>query len=258
VEWSGGPIILVIDALDEWENEAGRKVLMEALSKGFSDLPPFIRVVVVSREEADIQRILGSHSAVYQYPLSIDSTINKADISEFIRWGLDQIHVKNKYLGADWPGDDKSRALTDSAGVLFVWASTACLYIDRHDPDQRLEELITQQSNIDSSEPFAQLDRLYKTGLQSASLWNQGPSFHSDCCNILGAILCARIPLSCSMLDSLLALPRSRPCLLAISRLGCVLRIGEMEGIRILHPSFHDYLSKRCSAEPWSINIMKN
>src|SRR5258707_14262367 len=35
VEWAGGPIILVIDALDECENETGRKVLMETLSKGF-------------------------------------------------------------------------------------------------------------------------------------------------------------------------------------------------------------------------------
>jgi hypothetical protein len=68
VECSGGPIILVIDALDECENETGRKVLMETLSKGFSDLPPFIRIIVVSREEPDIQRVLGSHSTVYQYP----------------------------------------------------------------------------------------------------------------------------------------------------------------------------------------------
>jgi hypothetical protein len=208
VEWFGGPIILVIDALDECENETGRKVLMQALSKGFSDLPPFIRVVVVSREEPDIQRVLGSHLAVYQYPLSIDSTPNKEDISEFIRWSLDQIRMKNKSLPADWPGDNKTNALTDSAGGLFVWALTACLYIDSYDPIQRLEELITQQSEINSSEPFAQLDRLYKTGLQSVGLWDR-PSFRSDCCNILGAILCARIPLSCSMIDSFLGLPSS-------------------------------------------------
>jgi hypothetical protein len=227
---------------------------METLSKGFSDLPPFIRVIVVSREEPDIQRVLGSHSTVYQYPLSIDSATNKADISEFIRWSLDQIRIKNKYLRPDWPGDEKTSALTDSAGGLFVWASTACLYIDSYDPDQRLEELITQQSDINPSEPFAQLDRLYKTGLQSAGLWNL-PSFRSDCCNILGAILCARIPLSCSTIDALLALPPSRPCLRAMSCLGCVLRISETEAIRILHPSFHDYLSKRCHAESWSIDL---
>jgi hypothetical protein len=99
VEWSGGPIILVIDALDECENETRvARTSNAGPVKGIFDLPPFIRVMVVSREEPDIQRALGSHSAVYQYPLSIDSATNKADISEFIRWSLDQIRMKNKYL----------------------------------------------------------------------------------------------------------------------------------------------------------------
>jgi hypothetical protein len=57
------------------------------------------------------------------------------------------------------------------------------------------------------------------------------------------------------MIDSLLELPPSRPCLQVICRLGCVLHISETEGICILHPSFHDYLCKRCSPEPWSINL---
>ena len=55
------------------------------------------------------------------------------------------------------------------------------------------------------------------------------------------------------MIDSLI--PLSQKCLPSISRLGCVLRWGDREGIRILHPSFHDYLSKRCGTEPWSINL---
>jgi hypothetical protein len=256
VKWYGGPIVLVIDALDECGSNKDRKALLQALSKGFYSLPPFIRVMVVSRQESDIQRALGSHSAVYKYHLSIDSATNTEDILEFTRSRLDQIRKENEYLPleSDWPGNQKIHALTKSAGGLFVWASTACLYIDSYNPVQRLEELITQQSEINSSEPFAQLDRLYKTGLQSADLWND-PSFGSDCCNILGVILCARIPLSYSMIDSLLALPPSLPCVQVISRLGCVLRISETEGIRILHPSFHDYLSERCHAEPWSINL---
>ena len=48
VEWSGGPVVLIIDALDECGSEADRKILLQVLSKGFSDLPPFIRIMVVS------------------------------------------------------------------------------------------------------------------------------------------------------------------------------------------------------------------
>jgi hypothetical protein len=256
VEWHGGPVVLVIDGLDECGSETDRKALMQALSKGFSDLPSFMRVIVVSRPETDIEDALSSHEAVHPYRLDIDSVATQEDISEFLRHRFSNIRriMRHSGLGADWPGDDKTRSLTNSAGGLFVWASTACLYIESYDPDERLNELITQQSNVDSSGPFIQLDRLYKTGLQSAGLWDNH-SFRTDCCNIFGAILCARIPLSHSMIDSLLALPRSRSSLGSISRLGCVLRISETEEIRTLHPSFHDYLSRRCSGEPWSINL---
>ena len=67
VEWPGGPIVLIIDALGECGSEADRKILMQALSKGFSSLPSFMRIMVVSRQEQDIQRILGSHSHLRRY-----------------------------------------------------------------------------------------------------------------------------------------------------------------------------------------------
>ena len=41
VEWRGGPIVLIIDALDECGNEADRKILIQALSKGFCGLLSF-------------------------------------------------------------------------------------------------------------------------------------------------------------------------------------------------------------------------
>jgi hypothetical protein len=226
---------------------------MQALSKGLSGLPSFIQIMVVSRQEHDIQQALGSHPNVRPYPLNIESATNK-DVSEFVRYRLEEIRMNDEFLGADWPGRVKVNALANRAGGLFIWASTACLYIDSHDPDKRLSELIDKQPENNSSSPFAQLDSLYKTGLQSSGLWNDS-SFNSDCRSILGAILCARMPLSYSVVDALLTLPQHKPSRKSISRLRCVLRISDTEGIRILHPSFHDYLSERCSAEPWSINL---
>jgi hypothetical protein len=254
VQWSEGPIILVIDGLDECGNETDRKVLMKALSKCFSDLPSFLRVVLVSRPEFDIEDTLTAHPAVYSYSLDIGSVTTREDISEFLRYRFSEIRetTKHPHLPPDWPGKNRISALIERAGGLFVWASTACLYIESYAPDYRLNELVTQQSAVTTSGPFANLDRLYKTGLQSAGSWGDS-LFRTDCCNILGAILCVKTPLSYSAIDSLLVLPR--PCLWSISRLGCVLRGGETEAVRILHPSFHDYLSRRCSTEPWSINL---
>ena len=258
VEWSGGPIVLIIDALDECGSEADRKKLMQALSKGFSNLPSFLRIIVISRPELDIQRTLGSHLHLRQYPLDIDSVANKDDILEFIRHRLQEIRIKDGYLGDHWPGDNKISSLANSAGGLFIWASTACIYIeDGYAPDERLTELVNKQPEVNSSEPFAKLDSLYETGLRSAGLWNDR-KFRSDCSNILGAILCARVPLSCSVINTLLALPQHTPSLKSISRLRCLLHVSETEKIRILHPSFHDYLSERCRDQPWSIDLERH
>jgi hypothetical protein len=256
VDWVGGPIVMVIDGLDECGSEKDRKILMRALSKGFSDLPWYIRVIITSRQETDIEDTLALHPAVRSYYLGIDSVTNHKDIHEFLRHRCFEIRSSNKYLplSSDWPADDNLNVLTKCAAGLFVWASTACLYIESHDPQLRLQELIAQKSMDTTSVPFPNLDRLYRTGLQSAGRWSD-PLFRSDCHSIFGVILCARVPLSCSAIDSLLALPR--PCIQSISRLGCVLRWGNTEAVRILHPSFHDYLSKRCSGEAWSINLEK-
>ena len=205
VQWTGGPIVLIIDALDECGSPMERKILLQTLSKGFLNLPSFVRVVVASRQATDIEDTLASHPSVHLCPLRIDSVTNQEDISEFLQHRFSEIR-RTARLGLDWPGNRNISALTKIAAGLFVWASTACLYIDSYDPDQRLNEIIMQQPGIDSSEPFAQLDKLYKTGLQSVGLWDNY-SFRTDCCNILGAILCGRIPLSYSMIDSLLQFP---------------------------------------------------
>jgi hypothetical protein len=255
VKWTRGSIVIVIDALDESGSEMDRRTLMQALFKGLSTLPSFIRIMVVSRREPDIQQVLGCHSHVRSYPLDIDFATNKDDVLTFVRHRLKEICMKYEFLGAHWPGDDKINALANDAGGLFIWASTACLYIENSaNPDQQLSELIDKRSESYSSGPFAQLDSLYKMALRSAGSWNS-PSFRLDCRSILGVILCARIPLSYSLIDALLELPQNRPSRKPISHLKYTLRISETEEIRILHSSFHNYLSERCSGEHWSIDL---
>ena len=254
VEWSGRSIVLIIDALDECGSEADREILTQVLSKGFSDLPSFIRILIFSRQEQDIQHILGSHSHLRRYLLDIDSVANKDDVLEYLRHRLEEIRITNGRLGDHWPGEDKIRSLADRAGGLFIWASTACLYIKSYAPNRRLSELVKNQPEGHSSGPFARLNSLYTTGLHSAGPWHD-PLFRSDCRNILGVILCARVPLSCSVIDALLKLPRDTSSWESVSRLGCVLHVSETEPIRILHPSFRDYLSERRRSQPWSINL---
>ena len=128
VEWSGGPIVLIIDALDECGSEDDRKDLMRVLSKGFLDLPPFIRVLVSSREEPDIKDAFQSHPAVHSYHLDINSPNTGGDITEFFRCRFAEIRTtkKNVSFPSNWPSDDVVYALRERAAGLFVWAATAC------------------------------------------------------------------------------------------------------------------------------------
>ena len=251
--WSHGTIVLIIDALDEAGSEKDRRTLLHALSNGFRALPPFIRVIITSRQEADIENTLASHQSVESYNIDNDLSATMQDIFAFFQHRLAEIRLTNKYLPfeSDWPSYEKVCALRDCADGSFIWASTACLYIDSHDPRLRLDELTTR-SEQSSSVSFTNLDKLYRTGLSSAGAWADH-AFCSDSRDILGMILCARIPLSCAAIDTLLTLPR--PCLQTICRLRCFLRGGETEAIRILHPSFHDYLTSRSHGDPWFVDL---
>jgi hypothetical protein len=68
VQWLGGPIVLVIDALDECGSAKDCKILLQALRKGFPDLPLLMWVMAVSRQETDIENTLASHSCATVLP----------------------------------------------------------------------------------------------------------------------------------------------------------------------------------------------
>jgi hypothetical protein len=250
----GGPIVIIFDALDECGTAASRKELFVILSQGFSKLPSFIRFLVTSRRENDIETMLGSHPCTHPYELDVASDSTTKDIELFIELKMKIVYAENKDLGlpADWPERDKIQMLTVRAAGLFVWASTACLVIEvGHDPRQELDKVLNT-NNPGTSTPLEGLDKLYKTALQSAGNW-QDPTFQSDCQAIISLILVARVPLSCKAMDDLLCLPR--PSLHTIKGLRPVLRWSDTDPIRILHPSFQDFVTDRNRSGIWFVNV---
>lgn len=78
--WSRGPVLLVIDALDESGSALEREDLLKVLSA--AELPCFLRLLIVSRFERDIADQF-EHSAMRWEELSSDSATNRADLKEF-------------------------------------------------------------------------------------------------------------------------------------------------------------------------------
>lgn len=263
VPWLRGPVLIVIDALDESGSAAEREDLMRVLSEGVSNLPPFLRLLIVSRRERDIlQRF--EESKMRREELRIDTKKGRDDITAFIQSRLHEIREANvRFIPQslkDWPNDSEVDSLAGLAGGHFIWAATACrLIAASRDPKKRMQELLKHQPVDSSVNPFASLHELYKTALRSGDDWAD-PSFCTDFRSILGVIVCAQVPLSCIAIDSVLAsrLPLHEPplpSLQTLSRFGSVIDWSETGPIRILHASFYDYLATHDRGEPWAIDV---
>jgi hypothetical protein len=246
---SQGPILIVLDALDECGSAAERQKLLKVLAEQIKDLPSNFRFLITSRAERDIQCAFQSVPHILPQELKLMSTEGNQDISAYFRYRMAAIRMKNEHLGlqADWPGRENMLELTTRAYGLFIWASTASDFIDAHNPDKRLKLLL--QGDLSSGSQRA-LDMLYKTALECAGDWDD-EDFVADFRSTVGIILVARIPLSDSAIDKLLCGLGVQPSIAIISRFRCIFQLHPV--VRVLHPSFFDFLStrSRCDRDTW-------
>lgn len=250
-----GPIIIVIDALDECGNLRSRKELIARLGEELAKLPSMFRVFITSRAESDIEAAFAHQSNIIRVELDITTQSSIADIISYIRHRMEIIRKGSVYeLSSDWPGEEKIIALANQAAGLFIWASTAATFIEEgHNPEEQLDILLSSEYRTKAE---SALDALYVTALETAGKWDN-ETFTSDFCAILGTILVARTPLSDDTIDQILGLSGYRRSQFILSRLGCLLQWHSGKPVRILHASIADYLSdpRRCGNHPWFIGI---
>ena len=243
-----GPVVVILDALDECGSVDERKRLLEVLAGQVTDLPSNFRLVITSRAERDIRCAFQSQAHIQPYELGLTSAKYNQDISAYLRHRMATICANDQQLGLqpDWPGEKDILNLTDRAHGLFIWASTASDFIDAYDPRKQLQLLL--RGDLLSGAQSA-LDVLYKTALECAGDWGD-EDFVADFRSVVGIILVAQIPLSSAGIDELLRGLGIR-CSKVLSRLGCVCQLDPK--VRVLHPSFLDFLStrSRCGRDAW-------
>jgi hypothetical protein len=252
---SEGPIVLLLDGLDECGNSRTRTELVQTLAEGSAKLPPFVRTIITSRAELDILHALMPKGNICNIGLETTSNLTHKDIMSYFCHHLARIRANNEVLRltSDWPGTESIGNLCDRACGLFVWASTAIVFIeDGQDPDERLDMLLQVEVSSDAE---SALDTLYTKALQSVALAD--PTFISDFQAIIGTIISARDPLTHSAIDHLLGPDRRRPSLHTLLRLGCVVDCNAKGPVRVLHPSFGDFLSspRRCKNKAWLMDL---
>ncbi|KDQ13613.1 hypothetical protein BOTBODRAFT_111099 [Botryobasidium botryosum FD-172 SS1] len=247
-----GPLVIILDALDECGDVESRRSLLTALAAESRHLPSCVRILITSRPSDDIASAFDKQPHVKCRSLEITAE-NLKDVKAFLRHSLAQIAQSRRHLTLDpgWPGCPVLRVLTTRAGGLFIWADTAVKYMDDGmNPVQRLDVLVsgaTPKDRVDS------LSQLYATVLHACQKWDD-EEFCSAFCKLFGAILMARLPLSPSAMDSLLSLPPNW-ALQMTSYFRAVLIEEPTGAIHIIHPSFYDFLTSQSQAgSPWYIN----
>ncbi|KAF7364352.1 WD40 repeat-like protein [Mycena sanguinolenta] len=240
-----GPIIIILDALDECGNADSREGLLSMIANDFSQLPSMFRFLIVSRPDSDIAGQFHGRPHISDLPLTTTEATQR-DILAYLRHGMQEIRTRHARLGSDWPGEVVIRTLAEYSGGLFIWASTVCRFI-RLDPKKALASVLAGES-------ASNLDSLYAVALRNSADWEH-PTFAGDAGLVLGAIVLSREPLTDRTIDRLLGFEEGRASEV-LENLGCVVQWEHGHHARVLHASFSDYLTdrRRSGDNPWFID----
>ena len=169
-------VLLVVDALDECGNsDDAASTLFHAIVARCAEVP-FLRILMTSRPEMYIKRILTSDATT---GIVLHEDINQSVVSEDIRGYLrEEMSNVPKRRGVEpslpWPSEADLEVLVSKAGRLFIWAATAIRFIrdcEEGDRDFRLKVLLGTHvgPGVDTEQPYGQLDDLYLAILSRAA-----------------------------------------------------------------------------------------
>ena len=230
-----GPLVFVIDALDECDSENLRRVA-EVFSKNASKLPTNIRILITCRPDKPLPHLLKDGAYVRAKSMEDDKDITRStsdDIRTLVEYQLKECNEAT---------DGIVNRIVDAAGELFLFASIVCsTLLDANGIalGDLLDQLLTGSSRVKG------LHGMYETIL--ARLFNVHNEIVVENVRfVMGLILTVKEPLSQSALIKLCGhnarmaanIPRVTNCL-------PMLLIGVTDSttpIRPIHTSFRDFL----------------
>jgi hypothetical protein len=172
------------------------------------------------------------------------------DIYIFLEYNLRLIAQKHR-LQIGWPGPDAIAILVQKASGLFIWAATACRFLEdgkkRWVIRNRLPILGTSKSIAEPSGPEKQLDRIYTIVLTSSIpaefSYREREELLNNLRSILGSIVNLLSPLSAHSLSRLLDIEKDN-IEDGLDGLHAILDIPKDHTcpLRLHHPSFRDFL----------------
>ena len=246
-----GPLVVVIDALDESGDPASRRHLLRAISEQIANntLPTNLRFLITARPETDIAKVLPGPRTVRKDMGDIPENIVDGDIQKFIYRSLHEYTE----LESLWPGQEWCRVLAHHSQNLFQWASTACNFILGDSSEGlNLRERVEVLVRADKNEGVHPLDELYRTILKQRFSWDGAQRRFRE---VMAIVLSLNEPQSITSLSALFV-----ECLSVrevIKPLGSLLDgvLDEEKPIRPLHSSFRDFLLDPARSSVFHVHI---
>ena len=234
-----GPILIIIDALDESGDATDMNGLHAFLAKRLAELPSNVRILITSRPDVGIMRSFPDTSETFQIIYMGDSEKTDDDIRVYLRKNL-PLDTFTQY------GDQ----LAKKAEGLFQWAAVACGYIRSPPPGLTKNDCI--RGFLDHNEVGRKLDPLYDLYRQVLDGYFKADIVRHRFQSVMGQLLAASEPLSILSLtalrcfalgdrdddDSVIAIVQSLGSLLSNVTL-----TDETLPIVPLHTSFRDFLT---------------
>ncbi|OAQ60074.1 vegetative incompatibility protein HET-E-1 [Purpureocillium lilacinum] len=249
-----GPIVIIIDALDECENEDDIRVMIRLFSRTRTLLAVRLKIFLTSRPELPIRmgfsRIKGRYQDLILHGIPMPAI--EHDISTFLAHEMARIREEYNslvspelHLARDWPGQSKIDALVKLATPLFIAASTICRFIAEArigTPDKQLERILGSQIGRNGT-PLGTIYQPILDNLVTGTFVDQREEIIQDFRSVVGTIVTLASPLSISALASMLHIPR-RAVEGRLATLHSVLSIPETTDapVRLFHLSFRDFL----------------
>ncbi|KAF1815699.1 hypothetical protein P152DRAFT_505529 [Eremomyces bilateralis CBS 781.70] len=240
--------VLVVDALDECDNDNDIRIILHLLAEARSLETVRLRVFLTSRPEVPIRNGFvqipdGKHQDFVLH--NISPSIVDHDISVYFKHNLNLIGQEHS-LGSCWPGEETIKLLIQIAGGLFIWAATACRFIQEGlFAEERVQTLL--EGSTSTTAPEEHLNELYTTVLKKTIRLGysakEKEELYGTLRQILGSIALLFSPLSASSLGKLLNVTKQKIDRI-LKDLHAILDIpkGDIYPLRLHHPSFRDYL----------------
>ena len=239
------PMIVVIDALDECDDEEDAESILELLSQAKTLSSVRLLVFVTSRPETPIRHGFHAtpgdiHRDFVLHHIS-DSVVSR-DISVFLRHEFGMIRTR-RGLPKEWPTEENLGLLVRNASGLFIHAATVCRFVGHKDSSAENRLNFVLEDSMEDRSPTEQLDLIYTKILRYAIGDEQERLLRFR--QIVGSIVILFDALTAVALAELLRVKQWE--VEAILDSLCSV-LDYTQNVRLLHPSFRDFLldDRRC------------